>query len=355
MLDTVKLCLEDFEIKRGAYLTIQPSPVNYSTGELTSDFPLWDREGGGVERGSKAYLNTPHLNLEVVPFAYQEEAEARCFVHFSIPKVHNGENFYSVGREGTEAVFKHIEGELAEAGVMTNIQEAHFSRVDTFQNVSTEEPFLSYSPLFSLFQASRKVRRDYGTTFLWSNTQQELCVYDKLEEMAHRKIETAHYPAQTMRFEYRLLNKKKIENTLGFSQVKELSPHWEGLKTGFRQAWKKNLFSMEVEEVEVMASEQVFSEMKYFQDKYGRDYLDYYLKVFGSFLIDKYIGVEPVKLAIKRLEEGKDKNTIKMKVQRAVKRLEQARQEVELIRGEAGKSKTLSTLYNELRNKVCLN
>jgi len=354
MLDTVKLCLNDWEIQEGANLTIQPSSINYSTGELVSDFPLWKEEEGNLIRGSKAYLNTPHLNLEVVPFV-PEMGGTRCFVHFSVPKIHNGENFYSVGKEGTEAVFKKVQSELTEAGVKTNLQEANLSRIDTFRNISTEEPFMAYSPLFQLLQASRKVRRDYGTTFLWSNSQQELCVYDKITEMEHRKMDTTHYPAQTMRFEYRLLNRKKIEATLGFSQVKELPSYWGEMKAGFSTSWKKNLFQMEVEEIEVMASEQVFNEMKYFKDKYGRNYLEKYKDVFGSALIDKYIGVEPIKIAIKRLEEGTDKNTVKMKVQRVVKDLEMARKEVQLIRGEAGKDKTLSSLYNELKGKVCLN
>ncbi len=352
MLDTLKVCLNDFEIRKGASLTIQPSPINYSTGELISDFPLWERQEGGEERGSKAYLNTKHFNMEVVPMP----GGTRAFLHFSIPKIHNGENFYSVGKEGTETVIKQVQGELAEAGIKTNLQEANLSRIDTFQNIITEEPFTTYSPVFSLLQASRKLRRDYGTTFLWSNSQQELCVYDKIEEMSHRKIETASYPAQTMRFEFRLLNKKKIETALGFSQVKDISANWGGVKENFKEAWEKNIFSMEVGEIEVMASEQVFNEMKYFYEKYGRDYLDYYIKLYGGYLIAQHVGVEPIRLAIKRLEEGKDRETIKKKVQRATKRLEEAKKEVELIRGIGeGRSKSLSTLYNELRKKVCLN
>ena len=354
MLDTVKLCLNEWEIKKGANLTVQPSPVNYGTGELIADYPLWQRKGGEAERGSKAYMNTPHLNLEVVPY-YQGRGGVQCFVHFSIPKIHNGENYYSVGKEGTQAVLKQVEGELFEAGVHTNIQEASLSRIDTFQNVITEEAFLSYSPLFSLLQASRKQRRDYGTTFLWSNSQQELCVYDKLAEMENRKINTLSYPAKTMRFEYRLLNKRKIESTVGFSKVKELPTQWGVFKEKFKEAWGKNLFNIEVGEVEILASKQIINEMRYFKEKYKRDWLDYFLKAFGAYSLGKVAGLEPVKLAIEELEQGQDKNTVKVKVQRAIKKIENAKKEMELIRGEDGRGKTLATLYKELQVKVCLN
>ena len=355
MLDTVELCLTDCEIKQGAKLLIEPSSINYQTGELVSDFPLWeDASGGEWVRGRKAYLNNSHFNMSVKPLL-PKMGFNNCFIHFSVPKIHNGENYYSVGKEGTEAVFKQVEQELSEAGIKTNIWDAYLTRVDTFKNIITEEPFLTYSSLFSILQASRLMKRDYGTTFLWGNTQQEFCVYDKLAEMEHRKLETSHYPAQTMRFEYRLTDKRKIEKTLGFSKVKEIPPHWGELKTGFKQAWEDKLFNVKVEEVEIMASEQVFSEMKYFQERYGKYYYERYKRVFGAYLIDMYVGIEPVKMAIKRLEEGNGKEAVKKKIQRATKEFEETRKEVELMRGRANKNKTLSTLYNELKDKVCLN
>jgi len=361
MLDTVKLCLNDWEIKDTSQVVIQPSPVHYGTGELTSHFPLWKKGNGDVEMGSKAYLNTQLLNVDIKPFA---QGGVQCFVHFSIPKIHNGENYYSVGKEGTRAVLKKVEGELSEAGIETNIEEASLSRIDTFQNVITEEPFISYSPLFSLLQASRKVKRDYGTTFLWSNTQQELCVYDKLVEMQNRKIDTSSYPAQTMRFEWRLLNKKKIENAIGFSKVKELPSYWGEVKEKYREAWKKDIFNMEVGEVEVLASRQLKGFLQYFKDKHGRNYIDYFLTSFGAYSLGKEFGIEPLRIAIREIEEEESitgeeeerkREAIKKKVHRLYKKVEKARREMEFIRGESGESKTLAGLYKELQVKLCLN
>lgn len=355
MLDTLKLCLEDWEIKQGAELLIQPSPVNYATGELTSHFPLWRNSKGEMEMGSKAYLNTQNLNLDIKPFS-NGRGGIQCFVKFSIPKIHNGENYYSVGKEGTLAVLKKVEGELKEAGIKTNIEEASLSRIDTFQNVITEEPFYSYSPLFSLLQANRKMRRDYGTTFLWSNTQQELCIYDKLTEMENRKIETSSYPAQTMRFEWRLLNKKKIETVMGFSKVRELPAQWGELKEKHREIWQKDIFKMEVEEVEILASKQVRLLLEHFRNENERNYIGELFDFYGAYTLARDYGIEPLKIAIRQLEQekGADKNTIKVKVQRAGKKLQEAQQKMELLKGES-EGKTLAGLYRELQGKVCLN
>jgi hypothetical protein len=353
MLDTVKLCLNDWEIKAGANLLIQPSPLNYGTGELTSYFPLWRNENGEMEMGSKAYLNGKNLNVDIKPYP---QGGVQCFVHFSIPKIHNGENYYSVGKEGTQAVLKQVEGELKEAGIKTNIEEASLSRIDTFQNVVTEEPFFSYSPLFSLLQASRKVRRDYGSTFLWSNTQQELCVYDKLAEMTNRKLETSSYPAQTMRFEYRLLNKKKIEKAMGFSKVKELPSHWGDFKETFKKAWEKDIFKMEVGKVEILASKQVRLLLEHFRNENERTYIGDLFDFYGAYTLARDYGIAPLKIAIRELEreKGSEKHAVIMKVQRAGKKLEEAQKKMELLKGES-EGKTLASLYRELQGKVCLN
>jgi len=353
MLDTVKLCLNDWEIRDTSRLIVQPSPVNYGTGELTSDYQLWRNEKGDYQRGSKAFLNTETMNIDIKPFS---SGGVQCFVHFSIPKIHNGENYYSVGREGTQAVMKKVEGELKEAGIRTNIEKASLSRIDTFKNVITEEPFLSYSPLFSTLEASRKIRRDYGTTFLWSNTQQELCIYDKIAEMEKKKIETSHYPAQTMRFEYRLLNKRKIDNVMGFSEVRELPGRWEELEKNFIKVWKKNIFNRTVEEIEVLSSQQVKILLEVFREESERNYINMLFNFWGTYTAGRDFGIEPLKIAIREIEEqkGTDKETINKKVYRAGKKLQEAQRKRELLLGRS-QSKTMAGLYKELQEKVCMN
>lgn len=353
MIDTVKLCLSDWEIRDTSRLVVQPSPMNYGTGELTSDYPLWRNERGEIQRGNKAYLNTEKLHVDIKPFS---SGDVECFVHFSIPAVHNGENYYSVGKDGTEAVMKIVEGELGDAGIETNIERAHLSRIDTFKNVITEEPFFSYSSLFSTLEASRKVRRDYGTTFLWSNTQQELCIYDKIAEMEKKKINTSGYPAQTMRFEYRLLNKRKIENALGFSEVRELPKGWQEMKENFNFVWKRNIFNRTIEEIEILSSHQVRTMLEVFRNESERNYINKLFTFWGTYSAGRDFGIEPLKIAIREIEEqrGTDKDTINKKVYRAGKKLQEAQRKRELLLGRT-ENKTMAGLYRELQEKVCLN
>ena len=144
------------------------------------------------------------------------------------------------------------------------------------------------------------------------------------------------------------VNKKKIDSALGFSAVKELPDKWEEVKAKHKQAWQR-LFKYEVGELEVIASRQVFSELLYFKEKYGRNYLDYYLKAVGSDTLARLAGVEVLKQAIENIENDRNK------VYRAVKKLEEARKEIQLLREEPVSSKTLATLYKELKEKVNLN
>jgi hypothetical protein len=151
-----------------------------------------------------------------------------------------------------------------------------------------------------------------------------------------------------MRAEYRLLNKRKIESTLGFSSVGMLPNQWDLLKDRSRQAWSK-LFRFEPGEFEIMASRQLSLELSHFRDKYGRNYLDYYLKAVGALSLVSVAGIETLRSALQELEEDR------FKVYRAVKKLEQAKAELELLREEPVSRKTLSTLYQELREKIYLN
>ena len=63
----------------------------------------------------------------------------------------------------------------------------------------------------------------------------------------------------------------------------------------------------------------------------------------------QFAGAEVVRIALQNIEEEKTK------VWRAEKLLMQAQREIELLKNAEGTSKTLGTLYLELKEKVCLN
>jgi hypothetical protein len=345
MLDTVKVFIPEFDIASDSSLEVQPARFNAGTGEVLNEFELFHTVSGKVFHGSRAFINNEKWNLDLKPFSFSSYGTA-CFLHFSVPKVHNGQNYYSVGEQGTEAVFNQVEKELRENGFYCNLQEAQLSRIDTFKNIEPSEPFETYSALFSLLNASRRIKRSFGTTYMVTNTQQEFCIYDKLKEMELHKQDISSFP-ETMRFEHRLLNKQKIKSIVGFSQVADLfKGGYAVIKDKQKESWKKNLFKYEVSEVVQLGSKQLAQEMEFFENAHGRNWFSYFLRSYGSFHLAKYAGIEVVENAMNQFEPDR------MKVYRMKKILEQAEQELLFYRKEPGSKKTYVILYEELKDKV---
>jgi len=343
MIDTLKLMLNEYEITSESELRVQPGSYQVGTGE-TLEYPLFETREHSSYYGSKAYLNSENWNLTLKPLPGGRTVGA--FLQFSVPKNYYGSNFYSVGEQGTKAVIDKVEGELKEKGVHTPLNEADISRVDTFKNIEPEEPFSSYYSLFSLLKARKAVQRGYGTTFLLSNSQQEFCVYDKLEEMRERNLETSNLP-NTMRFEHRLLNKQKVQNTYGMSRVSELfKGGYEVIREKQVESWKNSLFNFTAEEVVLLGSRQLEQEMRVFRDKFPKNWFSRFLRSYGAYYLASFAGKEVVVEALQNFEADR------MKVWRAVQLLEEAEQELLVLKQEEGSSKTLGVLYEELRKKV---
>ena len=349
-LDTVHLHLTDYSIAEGNSLTVQPSPFMASTGEKVSEFHLFNDSTGREQRGARAYLNVPDkFQLTLQPFT-RSQAGVNCFVQFSVPKVHYGNNYYSVGEEGSQAVFKSIEKEMWQAGIHTDIETADLCRVDTFKNIEPEEEFSAYAPLFGLLKMRRGADTAYPEGFLLKNTQQQFCVYDKIAEMQKRKVEVSQFPAETMRFEHRCMNKSKVQAVFGFTSVKDLfSGGYETVKRQQVAQWKNNLFSHTVEEIVQIGAGVLQEEMRMFKQRFDRNWFDWFLKSYGAYHLAQVAGIEVVKLALQNFEPDR------MKVWRAEKILEQAMREIDMVKQAEGTNKTLGTLYMELQEKVCLN
>jgi len=344
VIDTLKLMLSDYEVSPESSLRVQPASYEVATGEKV-EFPLFRNEAGTFY-GSKAYLNTENWNLTLKPLPAGTRGVG-AFLQFSVPKNYYGSNYFSVGEAGTRAALKKVEGELDQSGVFTNLEEAELSRVDTFKNIEPEEPFSSYFSLFSLLKARKAQQRGYGTTFLVSNSSQEFCVYDKLQEMREHGLETSELP-ETMRFEHRALKKEKVRSLYGFTSVSELfHGGYEVVKEKQVESWKNSLFSFSAEEVVVLGSKQLEQEMKVFQERFGSNWFQYFLRSYGAYSLAKFAGKEVVRAALENL------NSERTKVWRTMKLLEEAERELLVLKQEEGSSKTLGELYEELRGKVC--
>lgn len=343
MLDTLKVALSSFQVLPNNSVKVQPATYEEGTGRRIGDYPLFRGEHGMVY-GAKAFINGEKWNMDIKPIG----GNVVAFLHFSVPKVHNGDNYYSVGLEGTQAVIAKVQGELQEAGVATDLQEASLSRVDCFSTVITEEPFESYAPIFSLMSASRELKREYGSTYLWHNGQQEHCIYDKCKEGELRGLVAGTYPEHSVRFEHRLLRKRKIETVYGFSKVRDLPSRWQVLREQYSKTWQK-LFRYEAEELEVLAVSQVEQELRYFKERSGRQYLENYLKAVGASTFASEASREVLRQASLNVSDNRST------VFKFMRQVEQIRGELELLRQAPASQKTLRVLYSELKEGLSLN
>ena len=298
-LDTIHLQLADFTVSEENSLTVQPAPYLAETGDRLFDRHLFTDSAGREHTGTKAYLNVPdRFQLSMLPFQ-KAETGVNCFLQFSVPKVHYGNNFYSVGEEGSQAVFTSIEKELWDNGIHTELKSAEMCRVDTFKNIEPEEEFSAYAPVFGLLKMRRGVDRVYPESFLLKNTQQQFCVYDKIAEMKSRKVEVSHFPAMAMRFEHRCMSKEKVKTVFGFASVKDLfSGGYETVKKQQVAQWENTLFSHSVEEVLSIGAGVLQEEMQAFKRMYERNWFDRFLKGYGAYHLAQFAAVSYTHLTL---------------------------------------------------------
>jgi len=344
MIDTLKVYIEDFIVKPDAEITIQPSSYILGSGELISDYPLIESEGVSVG-GAKAYLNTERFNLTI-------RDKDKAYLQCSLPKVIAGNNYKALTKAEAEQAINSVGRELWNAGFHTDIKKSSVSRIDIFKNVITEEPYMQYADLFRLLRGKRKLKRDYGSTFLWHNTQEQLTIYDKIAEMKIKKVDTSNYPINTMRFEHRLLNKRKAAKVLGFSAAGEIVDNWQVIKDQSRQAWNRDLFSFTIKDVEVMACEEVEALYRYAKQTSKR-YLNKFLQLYAVRNLS-LIKPDTLREMIYRCESEEQGVTQRVKVHRALKKFEELEKEVAfLLPNKSGKR--LSDYYIELKEKVLIN
>lgn len=369
MIDTLHLTLDDYEIRPRAKLRVQPAPLDVETGEQLPACVLWSTRGGGGVEGVKAYHNGEAMNVSIAPCGRAGADESapmlrlvgsapsvNCYVNFSLPKRCAGNNYEAVGLEESREAVRGVERELKEIGIRTNIERARVSRLDAFRNVITDEPFIAYQRVFGVCQAKRMQKRDYGTTFLWHNTQQETCVYDKLAEMAARKVDVLQFPANTMRFEHRLLNGRKVRDALG--GVRTIGDLWEGYErvaAMFEKAMRSNLFRFTTEEIEIETGNELARLMQLFYQRGRRYWFDDFLRAYGLATLLERADVETILGAAEKvvLESGLSPVTARTTRHKLGRKLHQTRFDLEIIKPHSeGTLKTIGTLYRELESKV---
>jgi len=341
MVDTITLDLQNYEVRDRRNFVVQPAKRNAETGEVIGAEPVLF----GDVVGSNAFVNTGKETVDIKPC---RDGNVHAFMRFSVPKQVAEDNYQELNYSDFLNALEHAEGKLEEIGIKAKLDEAKIVRLDLFKNIYPDEPVMCYAKVFELLKANYvKDRRTYGVGgWLMTNSQQEYCIYDKLEEMKNEASRDLSSLPETMRFEHRSLRANKVKSFYKFSTIEGLKRFgWEALYEKRRDTWKRNFFKYEVAEVETLAVSQLVMELQYFQAK-GGNWFDNYLRFLGATYLCKVGSIEVVKRALEQL--GCDR----MKIYRAERSLREGRLEVESLKPEEVSTRTLGSLYNELKQKV---
>jgi hypothetical protein len=343
MIDTLKLRLADYSIGSKPDITIQPSAVNAATAEFQAEYPLW-HDGSRHVLGARAYHNAENFNLSIQPLSPSEPDKVGAFVQFSVPKVATGSNYHPTDHKGTVEALKSIQKQLGAIGVKTNLKTAALSRVDTFKTVSAKEPYHSYHPVLAMLQGQRMAKRDYGTTFLWGNTVQEICVYDKLVEMQHRKCDVSGLPGNSIRFEHRMLKAKKVRDMLGMRTVADLVSAPDHVRDTYNKVMEKQLFKQSVAEIEVFTLPEVETLMTALRDVGCKNWFERSLLAVA--VASGEIDVEAVCKASDKMAASR------MTALRHRRAMQRAQMDAAILRRDGASKRTLAELYSELQAGV---
>jgi hypothetical protein len=345
MLDTLKLSLTDFDIGADACLDVMQGSFNASTGEHKGHFPLW-HNGRNYVVGTKAVHNSDDYNVTVQPVRDDEPMSIGCYVQFSVPKLANGSNYQSGDFTVTKNALKTIDSELKRIGIKTNLKTATLSRLDSCKTVVTSEPYAAYQPvLLSVVGRHLTIkRREYGSTFLLHNTQQQFCVYDKIAQMKAKNYSTKDLPDNSIRFEHRMLKGRKIRDAIGLCNVKDLLSGFEQVEAGYKKAMRAKLFDYSASELEAVTTRSLAEQLQHFQDSGSR----YWFRDFATALgmVQLTGSMEALLGAVEVVAPNR------MTYHRVRKQLDNAQHQALTLQSSKYSRRTLKDLYQELEQGV---
>jgi hypothetical protein len=347
--DSCYLALLDYEVLSGCSLQVQPPTFSAASGETESSYPLMCVDGRTVE-GKRAFYNDDDrgIYVDVVPSRF-ELGQIDCKVHFSVPRVVSGRtNYHGTDQQGTEEAMRAVEAHLREIGIATNIGAARLSRLDTFRNVVADEPYSSYRPVMELLKGNRMQEREFQDGYLWANSQWQICAYDKLAEMRakNRRARVDNLPANTIRFEKRLLNHRKIESVSGLGTVADLLEGFDTLTPEYEKAMKSALFKGRPKSRPVLTVAEAEAGMRHFKERGDRYWADAWLNALGMSRILELAEIETVMCAVENVADNR------MAKVRMKSKLEQLHLDAAVLQTLPTSKRTLGELYSELRAKV---
>jgi hypothetical protein len=346
VIDTLKLVLHDYDAS-DADLELQPATVNVKSGTMNGNFPLY-QSGARMIEGRKAFNNDGPCRVEIKAIPSRDECgmQPLCTVALEVPKVAGCSNYHPTDQRGAEAVLAIVQKHLSDIGLKTNLMDAQPARLDAFRNVVADESYSCYAPVLALLRGSRMEKRGYENGHLWENGVQQVCVYDKIQKMQRDKLSVDGLPSNSIRFEMRLLKSQKVRDTLDVKSARELLESYDAIVQAYERTMKKQLFSYTVRDVEAMVSSDIRAEVQWFQDTYGRNFEDYWLKACGLKYLTARTTLETVIAVLDELGADRSKKS------RMRSKMDKSRFDVEALRCVGPSTRTTGQLYEEMREKV---
>ncbi len=347
MVDTVKILLTDYDPKH-AKLQIQPARYDSLTGAARDEHDLWEGPKG-VVRGQYAMGNDGDFNVNIHPTPewLPGMEPTQCSCNWEVPKLVNGHNFHPCTKEQIQKSFKEAEYRLRVRGIKTNIETAKFTRLDAFKNIETSEPYENYVPVLQLFKPSRMDDKEEPDGFRFSNGQHQICVYDKIEQMRKKKMEIKGLPSNVVRFEHRLIKSDKIRKGLDFDSVKDLMANLDQLKQHYERNLGKLLFKYDASDVQVMVTSEIEHDMRWFKARYNRNWFQRYMMTVGLHSLLKMVEPDVLIDVVQRVSEDRSKAS------RLRSEIGNLQFQIKSLSIGASSNRTVGSLYNELKNKVC--
>ena len=304
MLDTLSIGTSEFDISRENKLIMRVDTYN----ETNTSF-------------KKYFFNSEEIYLTI------DDKGLR--LHFSLPKLLYKNNFYPIKEKDFQIAIDNLDERIRDLGVITDLKSFKVMRLDIFKNVMSDYNFNVYSDILRSLSLKRTHKRDYIDGFLSSNTNREICFYNKIKEMReNRERFTDIKDEKVIRGELRLLKHREVKKN-NITLLNEIPDKWCNLKEVYKQ-YISEVFKGDMNgdiDKETIILEMIKKEKKKAFDKFK------YIPLFN-------IERDKLKQALSDVYQKRDVYYILKKIDRDKKEL-----------GKYFKSLEYRKLYNEIKDK----
>jgi len=209
-IDKLRLSVSEYELGSNHNFTVVQN--HHKDNKLEA---IYRYKNGNEIRANKMYYNGKLANYTINRYGLKVEFNPNKIIH----------NYKNANLSRLPETLKMIEKEAADNGLpYVSLSTSTLSRVDVCRQSEMDGIFQSYLPIFMSLNASRKLTRDYGTTYSMGNKSNELTFYDKGAEIfdKHNQIIPE---SNLMRCEARWKNAKAIKSSLPFNSIETLLKH----------------------------------------------------------------------------------------------------------------------------------